>query len=80
MNPSNLLTLIPAHWRKYLYGAFAVVGIGLGATQAGFAAVPGEQPSWLTITLVVYAYVGTALGVTAASNVQAHDPKHRKQQ
>lgn len=68
MNP---LTLIPAKWRKAFYATYAALGIGFGATQVGYATLPdANQPTWLLVSLGVYAYVGTALGITAASNVE----------
>lgn len=71
MNP---LTMIPALYRKYLYLGYFLVGVAFGAIQVGFAAVPDTaQPAWLTVALVVYAYLGTALGITAASNVTTDD-------
>lgn len=70
----NFLTLIPAKVRLWLYIGFTAVGIFFGAIQVGFASLPGTaQPSWLTVALVVYAYLGTALGLTAASNVTRQD-------
>lgn len=60
--------IIPAEWRKPLYRIFAVLGIALGATQVGFAAASAGQPVWLTVSLAVYAFVGSALGFVAQRN------------
>lgn len=57
----NLLTdVVPAHVRKYLYALFALAGIIVGACQIAGVDV-GKVPE-------VLAYVGIALGLTAASN------------
>jgi len=64
---SALLDIIPAQGRKYLYAAYALVGLILGATQVGFLAA-GDQPLWLTIALAVYGFIGTGIGATASVN------------
>lgn len=70
----NFLTLIPAQVRLYLYLGYTLIGVFFGAVQVGFASLPDtSQPSWLTVALVIYAYLGTALGLTAASNVTRQD-------
>lgn len=68
MNP---LTLIPDQVRKGIYVAYTAVGVAIGAVQVGYVAVNATQPDALTIALAVYAYIGVALGLTAASNVQS---------
>ena len=59
---------LPPAARASIYYGFAVVGVALGATHVGFAAANAGQPTWLTVSLAVYAFVGPALGLTAASN------------
>lgn len=54
--------------RKPIYAIYAVLGLILGATQVAFSAAEAGQPVQLTVALAVYAFVGTALGFTAASN------------
>ena len=67
---ANFLTnIISAPKRKVVYGIYSVVGLGIGATQAGFGAVEYPTPDWLKVFLAVYAFIGTAIGATAASNV-----------
>lgn len=66
----DFLTSIPPSVRKALYQGFFILGVVFGGVQVGFATGSGGTPGWLTTTLVVYAYVGTALGLTAASNVK----------
>lgn len=59
---SNVLTdIIPARFRKYFYAAFALAGIVTGALAVAGVDV-GKTPD-------VLAYLGIALGLTAASNV-----------
>ncbi|MGH3507815.1 MAG: hypothetical protein ACRDO2_11490 [Nocardioidaceae bacterium] len=60
--------------RKMIYFAYALVGLGVGAVQAGYGSVNVATPDWLKITLAVYAFVGTFIGATAASNVKASAP------
>lgn len=64
MNP---LSQIPPKVRQYVYLAFTVAGIALGAL-----AVAGVDTGKAGDVL---AYLGAALGITAASNVKK--PKHR---
>lgn len=57
MNP---LTILPARWRRRFYAAFSLAGITVGALAVAGVDV-GTAPD-------VLAYLGVALGVTAASN------------
>ena len=61
--------LIPPAYRLRAYQVFALVGVALGAVQVGFAAAEASQPVALTVALAVYAFVGGALGMTAATYV-----------
>lgn len=60
--------IIPADWRKPLYRIYALVGLGLGATQVGFAAAEAGQPVWITVALAVYGFVGAGVGFVAQRN------------
>ncbi|MCP3425191.1 hypothetical protein NBM05_03900 [Rothia sp. AR01] len=63
----NLLNeIIPDQYRKPVYAAFAVIGAVLGTIQVIYG---GAGPEWVDAALNAYAYVGTALGFTAAANV-----------
>ena len=64
----NISTYIPAAWRKPIYGAFAVVGVIIGAIQVGFAAAEAGNPLWLNITLAVFPFLAGAVGFTASAN------------
>ncbi len=61
---SNVLTdIVPARFRKYLYALYALAGLVTGALAVAGVDV-GKTPD-------VLAYVGIALGLTAASNTPA---------
>ena len=64
-------TYIPARIRGPLYAIYAVIGVALGAIQVGFASANAGQPAWLTVALSVFAFLGGAIGYTAASNTPA---------
>ena len=55
--------------RRRTYQAFWIVGLLLGATQVGYAAADAGQPTWLTVALAVFAFLGVGIGYTAARNV-----------
>ncbi len=55
--------------RRRVYAAFWLVGLGLGGTQVGYAAAESGQPTWLTVALAVYAFLGAGVGYTAQANV-----------
>lgn len=63
---NNPLTgILPTKARKYLYAAYAIAGIILGALQVAEVNT-GKAPE-------ILAYLGAALGLVAASNVR-HTP------
>lgn len=66
---TNPLTgILPAAARRYLYAAYALAGVVLGCLQ--IADVQTGK------TAEVLAYVGVALGITAASNVTHSEGRH----
>lgn len=65
---------LPPKVRAVIYLASAIIGLGLGSIQVGFAAASAHQPVWLTVALAVYAFLGTGLGLTAASNTRTDEP------
>lgn len=66
---NNPLTqVLPAQARKYVYAFYAALGIAFGALQVGFASAGVDQPVWLAVAFAVFGYLGTALGLVAASN------------
>jgi hypothetical protein len=66
-----LVNIFGASARRIIYAVYALVGIVLGAIQAGIGAVGNAAtPDWLKVTLAVFAYIGIAIGATAASNAK----------
>ena len=63
-----LRDVIPAAWRKPIYAAYALAGAVIGAVQVGYLSAEAGQPVWLTVTLAVYGFIGTAIGFTASAN------------
>jgi len=59
--------LTPAH-RKLVYAVYALLGVVVGAIQVAYVAAEAGQPVWLNVSLAVYGFLGTALGLTAAAN------------
>lgn len=64
-----LKDVVPAQPRKWIYGIYSTIGLALGAVQAAYGAVNAGTPNWMKASLAVYAFLGTAVGATAASNV-----------
>lgn len=65
---------LPPKVRAVVYYVYGVLGIGLGATQVGFLAAEAGQPTWLTVSLAVFGFVGLGFGLTAATNTPVGDP------
>ena len=66
MNP--LKDIIPAKARGWLYALYALVVLGEGGAQVGYATAGIAQPTWLLVIIAITAYVGGALGLVAVSN------------
>jgi len=66
-----LIGFLTPNLRQRIYVVYASIGLVLGAIQVGLSAAAQSHPTWLTVSLAVFAFIGTALGATAASNVQA---------
>lgn len=62
--------------RARVYAAFWALGLALGGTQVGYAAAEAGQPTWLTVALAVYAFIGAGVGYTAQANVPTYDGQH----
>lgn len=71
-----LTDILPPAQRRIAYVVFALLGVAVGAIQVGYGAAETSQPTWLTVALAVYAFLGGALGMTAASNTPT--PQHRR--
>ena len=67
------MNIFGAQARRIVYVVYAAVGLVLGSIQVWFGAVDSATPTWMKGVLAVFAYVGGAIGVTAASN--AHDAR-----
>ena len=77
--PNPLTGIVAARTRKYIYTAYSLIGLIAGAVQAAYGSIGGTSPDWLKVTLSVYAFLGTAIGATAASNVMStpREPESR---
>lgn len=73
-----LKDILPPDVRKPIYLIYALVGLTLTCTQAGFAAAAVGQPVWLVVAWAVFGVLGTGLGLTAAGNVNPppEEPRH----
>ena len=68
--PSPLTGILSPKVRRDVYTIYAGVGLLIGCVQAAIGAVSeGPTPDFLKAALAVYAFIGTAIGATAASNV-----------
>lgn len=63
-----MTVFIPPRLRGVIYTIYALVGLGLGATQVGYSAAGAGQPVWLTVAMAVFAFIGTGIGYAAATN------------
>lgn len=73
-----LTELLPAHVRKIIYIAYALIGVILGAVQVWFATYGATGPEWVEPALAVYAFVGGAFGFVASSFTPSRKaPAHR---
>ena len=69
MNP--LEDIFGAKVRGVVYAGYALVGLLIGSVQAAYSAMPDTKPPTIVaVALAVYAYLGIALGFTAASNAK----------
>lgn len=64
----ELLRSIPDQARRAIYGTYTLAVFIVGGFQVGYAAADMEVPDWTGIALAVLAYIGAAIGVTAAAN------------
>lgn|GEM_PF-3498694 len=71
MNP--LTDIVPSHYRRRAYKIFGAGSLVLGATQLGYATADAGQPTWLTVALAVWVFLGSGLGLTAAANTTPGD-------
>jgi protein-S-isoprenylcysteine O-methyltransferase Ste14 len=62
----GVLSMLDARWRSIIYLLFTVVSVGLGSFQVWYGATASSTPTWLKGALAVVAYLGGAIGITAA--------------
>lgn len=65
--------VIPATYRAYVYAAFGLVSLIVGAFQVGYAALSVPNPDWLTVALAVVPFLGAGIGYTAATHTPTTD-------
>lgn len=71
---TTLTGVLTGRTRQIVYIIYTVAGLGLGATQVAYSASNNGQPSWLTVALAVFGFIGAAIGATAASNISPQAP------
>ena len=72
--PSPLTGILSPKVRRDVYTVYAGIGLLIVCVQAAIGAVSaGPTPDFLKAALAVYAFIGTAIGATAASNVTVPD-------
>lgn len=52
--------------RRIVYIVYTVLTVALGSMQVWFSSTEGSTPTWLKGALAVSAYLGGAIGITAA--------------
>src|SRR5690625_4148725 len=68
MNVEDIFDGINPTVRKYSYYAYGLIGVGIGAIQDGYSAAELGQPTWLSVALAVFSFIGAAFGITAGQN------------
>jgi hypothetical protein len=75
MTDANPLTMLPPKARQVAYVCYGFLVIATGATQVGYASIPGvQQPVWLTVIIAVVTFLGVPISALAAVNVTPADP------
>jgi hypothetical protein len=64
---SAILESVPAKARAWVYMILALAGVVVGSLQIAYLAI-GTQPTWLSITVAVFAYLVAPGNTMAASN------------
>lgn len=70
---TNPFTLVPALYRKWVYGGYAIILFLLGAIEVGIESADATFPLWLVVASEVWKYVGIPVAALAASNVGPED-------
>ncbi|GAA3617214.1 hypothetical protein [Microlunatus ginsengisoli] len=70
----NVLTLLPAYWRRVIYIVYGLLALVGTAVSAYYGALPQlDIPYWVTGGLAVLGALAAPISVLAATNVKA-DP------
>ena len=64
---------LPPKARAIVYYVYGCIMLLLGSTQVGYSAASLSQPTWLTVSLAVSAFLGVGFSLTAASNTKLND-------
>jgi hypothetical protein len=70
----NPLAYVSDQARVAAYVIYSIIALGVGAAQVAYASIEAAQPDWLTVALAVLAFLGSALGFTAATHT-SRDPR-----
>src|SRR5690625_6488566 len=68
MNVEHIFEGINPTTRKTAYYVYGLIGVAIGAIQVGYSAAELGQPTWLTVALAVFSFIGAAFGITAGQN------------
>src|SRR5699024_12636725 len=68
MNVEHIFEGINPTTRKTAYYIYGLIGVAIGAIQVGYSAAELGQPTWLTVALAVFSFIGAAFGITAGPN------------
>src|SRR5690625_7115551 len=68
MNVEHIFEGINPTTRKTAYYIYGLIGVAIGAIQVGYSAAELGQPTWLTVALAVFSFIGAAFGITAGQN------------
>src|SRR5699024_11728660 len=68
MNVEHTFERINPTTRTTAYYVYGPIGAAIGAMQVGYSAAELGQPTWLTVALAVFSFIGAAVGITAGQN------------
>src|SRR5699024_7638101 len=68
MNVEHIFEGINPTTRKTAYYVYGLIGVAIGAIQVGYSAAELGQPTWLTVALAVFSFIGAAFGITSGQN------------
>lgn len=72
----NPLAYVSDQARVAAYVVYSIIALAVGAAQVAYASIEAAQPDWLTVALAVLAFLGSALGFTAATHTsRPEDPR-----